>query len=258
MKFACSSQSYDRAFSSGRLDLKKWIELCNRELQLDGIEIEDKHLVSTDEEYLKSLRKLVADNSLAISNIAFYNNFGMALKEDNDKEFARFKKYLSVSKSLGLHIMRIFAGWPSSNDPQIWKEMIGYLKEGCRLASEAGIVLALENHNHDGFVKLSEDVTRTFQEVGSEWLKLLLDTGNYIDGIVSIEKTIALACHIHAKLKTLDAQGNETTIDYPQIFVLCKKSNYPGFVSIEYEGEEDEFTAVPRGLNRLREIYKEI
>ncbi|MBI4232043.1 sugar phosphate isomerase/epimerase [Candidatus Peregrinibacteria bacterium] len=258
MKFACTSQSYNRALSSGKIDLKKWLDISKRELHLDGIEIEDKHLLNTDREYLGTLQRLVADNRLVISNIAFYNNFGLESKDGRDKEFTRFEKYLFVSKFLGLRIMRIFAGWPGSNDPQLWKEMIIYLKRCCKLASEAGIVLVVENHNHGGFIKSSADVTRVFQEVGSKNLKLLLDTGNYIDGIVSIEKTIALSGHIHAKIKNLDEQGNEKTIDYREIFVLCKRVNYQGFMSVEYEGEEDEFTAVPRGLNRLREILQEV
>jgi len=258
MKFGCSSQSYDRALASGKLDLEKWIELMAKELRLDGIEIEHKHLAGTDRKYLEDLGKLVAGSGMVISNIALYNDFGKASKAENDREFALFEKYLSASRILGLSIMRVFAGWPSSDDPRLWGEMIRYLKQACKLAEEAGILLVMENHNHGGFIHLAEHTTRAFEEVGSESLKLLLDTGNYIDGLVSIEKTIHLARHMHAKVKDLDAQGNEKTIDYPAIFALCKKIDYQGFVSLEYEGHEEEFTAVPRAADRLREIYREV
>lgn len=258
MKFGCSSQSYDKALTSGKLDLEKWIELAAKELRLEGIEIEHKHLAGTDRKYIEDVGKLAAGSGLVISNIALYNDFGKASKADNDREFALFEKYLSASRALGLPMMRVFAGWPSSDEPQLWGEMIRYLKQACELAEEAGILLVMENHNHGGFVHLAEHATRVFEEVGSESLKLLLDTGNFIDGIVSIEKTIHLARHVHAKVMEPDAQGNEKMIDYPAIFALCKKADYQGFVSLEYEGEEEEFTAVPRALNRLREIYREV
>ncbi len=57
MKLGCSSQSYNAAFQQKKLDLFSWIDHCAEVLELDGIEIEDKHLSSTEPAFLRELRQ---------------------------------------------------------------------------------------------------------------------------------------------------------------------------------------------------------
>ncbi|MFH1540225.1 MAG: TIM barrel protein, partial [bacterium] len=117
--------------------------------------------------------------------------------------------------------------------------------------------LAVENHNHGGFLQTSGDVVRLIREVDSDWLRLNLDTGNYLDGFESIEKTLLYTVHIHAKMLNVAPDGTDTTADYPALFKLLSDVNHRGFVSVEYEGEEDEFEAVPRGVEYLRRLGRE-
>ncbi len=253
MKLAISSNSYDKALSCGEIDLFQLIKKAKEELEVSGIEIEDKHFESAELAYVKKVKEKADSYNLQIVDVAFFNNYGIKTKEGRDKEFENFKKWLNVSKILGLDFMRIWAGWPESKDPSLWDEMINYLRKSCILAKEAGIFLVMENENHGGFVKNAQSTLKILKEVDSNNLGLLVDTGNYIDGIVSIKKTIHLAIHVHAKFMELDEKGNEKNIDYDTIFQLLRENNYNGYVSVEYEGEEEEFMAVPRAVNRIKQ-----
>jgi len=52
----------------------------------------------------------------------------------------------------------------------------------------------------------------------------------------------------------LDPKGKEVNIDHVGVFKLLAQANYQGFVSAEYEGEEQETRAVPRAIRYLREL----
>lgn len=256
MKLAISSQCYDRAISSGRIDLFDVFGI-GKELRLDGIEIEDKHFASTEPAYLEEVKAKAGEAKLEIVDVAFGNDYGQASHEAREEAFEKFTKWIAVASSMGIPMMRVFAGWPASSDQSLWDEMIKYLKQACVLARESGTLLALENHNHGGFAKDAANTLEIFKQVDSENLKLCLDTGNYIDGIPAIAKTVHLAIHVHAKYKDLDNQGNETCIDYRAILDLLRAVNYRAYISVEYEGAEEEFEAVPRAAERMRKYINE-
>ena len=50
----------------------------------------------------------------------------------------------------------------------------------------------------------------------------------------------------------VDQQGRERYIDYDKVFNILRKNHYNGFVSLVYEGTEDEMAAIPRGVSFLR------
>ena len=92
------------------------------------------------------------------------------------------------------------------------------------------------------------------REVNSPYFKVCLDTGNFKDLYPSIEKTIKIAAFVHTKLYVLDKNGVEKKLDYERIFKILKKAKYTGYLSIEFEGEENEFTAMKRGCSYLRRM----
>ncbi len=220
-----------------------------RELKLSAVELENRDFQSTNLTYLQELKSKAEACQLEIINIGLSNDYGKPTKEERENEFDEFKKWLAVPKILGVPFMRIFAA--QSSDPKLWDEAINYVRKSCLLAEKEGITLLMEPESY-GFPRDAETTLKLFREVNQDNLKLLLDTGNYTDGIVSITKTLHLAAHIHAKFLKVDKEGNESDIDYAAIFDLLKKKKYNGPISIEYEGEEDEFTAVPRAVARIK------
>lgn len=257
MRIGMCSWSHHPEFAAGRMDLFDWMSMCASELRVHGIEITDRHLQSTDEDYLAAVKRIAVDLNLTISALTVSNDFGLETEAELTKELESMERALEVAHALGAPMLRVFAGWPVVKKETQWKEMVRCMQIACLLAERETTVLAVENHNHGGFLQTAEDVQRLMNDTDSEWLRLNLDTGNYIDGFESIEKTLIYTVHVHAKMNELDERGADRSIDYPTIIGALRERNYRGFVSLEYEGDESPLTAVPRGLAYLRQLIRD-
>jgi L-ribulose-5-phosphate 3-epimerase len=252
MQIACSSQSYDDLLEGGQLTLEEWLRMSAEELGLTAVELEDKHIGTPSAERLDALRAAAERYGLAIVNIAFMNNFGLADDARRRGEAARTREWMDAGRRLGSRFLRTFAGWPEGDRAARWPGMIASLRGVCGEAERLGVRLVMENHNHGGFVQTAADVRAIFEEVGSPALGLLLDTGNFLDGLPSIERTAPLAWHVHAKFTQVRGDGRDPAVDHDRALALLRAVNYGGWVSVEYEGQEPSRTAVPRALAYLR------
>ena len=73
----------------------------------------------------------------------------------------------------------------------------------------------------------------------------------------SIEKSAPFATHIRAKIYRIGT-GKEVWLDYDRIMKIFSKIQYNGWLSVVYEGqdEENEETAIPKSVVFLREMIK--
>lgn len=253
MKLGCSSWSYHRPIAEGRLSQLDWLRLCAQELALDGVELLDLHFPSPDSSYLREVKRLCTELHLTISCASVSNDFGLPQEEQRHQELIKVKRWADIACFLGAPVLRVFAGWPRGEKQALWPQMIECLRQAAEYGGERGVVLGLENHDRGGFVGTAQEVERCLSEVGSPWLRLNLDTGDYGD-LESIRRTIDKAVHVHAKLYELDAEGAEQRLDWPSIMDILRGAGYRGFLSIEYEGVEAAETAVPRGVRYLRRL----
>jgi sugar phosphate isomerase/epimerase len=254
VQLACSSQSYDDVLGTGRLTLADWMRFCADELGLRAVELEDKHIGPPSDDRIDALRGTAVRSRLAIVNVAFMNNFGVADDGRRRAEEARTRRWMAAGQRLGSRFFRTFAGWPEGERAARWPAMIASLRALCLEAQRRGVRLVMENHNHGGFVQRAADVAAIFEEVGSPALGLLLDTGNYVDGLASIAPTAARTWHVHAKFTRVDGDGRDPRIDHEAVLSLLRGAGYDGWISIEYEGTEPSGRAVPRALRYLSQI----
>ena len=252
MDLACSSESYGKEIDAGRLTLVDWLRLCAEELGLGAVELEDKHIGAPTLERLAELRAAADQYKLEIVNIAFMNDFGVADDGQRQDELLRTVAWMTISKQLRTRFLRTFAGWPEGDRAARWQPMIAALRAVAGEAELLGVQLVMENHNHRGFVQTASDVLAILEAVGSPALGLLLDTGNYLDGQASIERTARLAWHVHAKFTKVLPDGRDARVDHDAAVALLRGVGYKGCVSVEYEGEEPGTTAVPRALAYLQ------
>ena len=264
MKLGMSSWSYHWALSRGEMDHMDWLELCGR-LGLDGVELLDIHFPSLSQRYLKELLSRCRDLDLAVAAASVSNDFGHPGKRLRQANRNKVSQWIGLAEQLGAPALRVFSGWPGLGNPlryaeereRLWPEMIQTLKGLCKEAKAAGVVLALENHNHNGFTRTADDLLRILREVGSEQLKVTLDTGDYLvdtaelNGYPALERMSHHAALVHAKLHQVDERGKDPKQDYGRIFDILAAAGYEGFLSIEYEGPADP-TAVPRGVKFLQ------
>lgn len=258
MKLGLCTWSYNRTFDAGKLNLEKLLKVCAEELKIGGIDIISVHLSSTDKKYLLKIKKMATDLNITIACLSPSSSFGQPDEKGRQEQVEDVRKWLEVGIILGAPVLRIFAGWPwpKEDAQKLWPYMIECLKKSAQYAEEAGITLAVEPHNDGGFLPSSIETLKMLEEVNSPWVRLNLDTGNYQDkdNYAAIEKTIKYAPHIHAKIHEITKDGREMQFDYDKIFAIVKKANYRGFLSMEYEGKEEELEYVPISINMLKRV----
>ena len=252
MELSCSSESYGPALAGGRLALTEWLHLCAEELGLRAVEIEDAHIGAPTPERLAEVRVAADRYGLEIVNVALMNNFGVAAADRRRAEEERTVQWMAASRQLGTRFLRTFAGWPEGERAARWPDMLEALRTVTAAAERQGVRLVLENHNHGGFVQTATDVLAILEAVSSPALGLLLDTGNYLDGLASITRTAHLARHVHAKFRRVGPDGRDDLVDHEAVVRELRRVGYRGCLSVEYEGEEPGETAVPRAIAHLR------
>jgi sugar phosphate isomerase/epimerase len=122
------------------------------------------------------------------------------------------------------------------------------------VAEKCGVLLALENHW--GLGRTPEGLLRIVSAVDSPWLKILMDTGNFLED--PYDKLEMIAPHtVFVQAKTYFGGGIFYTLDldYDRIAGILGKHRYAGYISLEFEGEEDFRTALPKSLAVLRRAF---
>ncbi len=262
------------------------IEYCidkASEFGFDGIELLLIQMESEENNYLQKLKKRAFDSGLDIIGLSTHQSYVSpdALKRKENIELT--KHQIEVAYSLGIPTIRINTGrWGTTNpigdksefdvlmdnkgvEPIIegyteeegFKWVIDSIEQCIPTAEKCGVVLGLENHWGLGLT--AKGVMKIVNAIDSPWLSVTLDTGNFFDN--RKEQLAELAqhtCLIQAKTYYGGAKWpafDQINIDYKSIGELMRKNNYKGYVSLEFEGNEDANTAVPKSLELLRNSF---
>jgi sugar phosphate isomerase/epimerase len=233
------------------MDQLAWIKLC-KEMGLDGVELLDIHFPNLGKDYVMSVKKLITDLGLEVPLCSVSNDFGKPEEAARAESEKLVESWLKVANWFGARMLRVFAGWPGQHDPakydsereKLWPEMIERLARLAKKAEEIGVILVLENHNHLGFTKTVDDLFKILNQVGSDWVRVCLDSGDYLvdtaetNGYAAFEKAMMYAMIVHAKVYEIDEQGKDKKQDWDKIFKILDKAVYDGYLSIEYEGKD--------------------
>ena len=262
------------------------IEYCiekSAEYGFDGIELLLIQMESEENSYLQNIKKQAFHAGLDIMGLSTHQSFVSPDKSKRQENIDLTKHQIEVAYALGIPTIRINTGrWgttmPTNGksefdvlmdnkgvEPVIdgyteddgFKWVIDSIAQCIPTAEKCGVVLGLENHWGLGLT--SQGVMRIVNEINSPWLKVTLDTGNFFDNREAQLKELAPhTCLIQAKTYFGGAKWpafNEINIDYPKIGELMRKNNYRGYISLEFEGNENAETAVPKSLKLLRDSF---
>jgi len=265
MKIGMSSWSYHPLIQSKQLDQMGWVKLC-KDIGLDGVELLDIHFPSLGKEYVTGLKKTITDLGLEIPLCSVSNDFGKPDDAARAQSEKQVENWIQVANWFGAKLLRVFSGWPGQRDQaryaserqRLWPEMISRLQRLAAKAGDSGIILALENRDHLGFTRTVDDLLQIIEEVGSDWLGICLNTGDYlvetgnINGYAALEKAMIHTHIVRAKFYELDDEGKDKRQDWGKIFKILQDAVYDGYLSIEYEGKDPK-TDVPRAAQFLLE-----
>ncbi len=254
MKIGCICGTFNRAFEARTLDQLRFLARCATDLKVQGVELQDIHFPQTRPAYLQMLRRTAKDLNLTILGIGVHNDFGRIDPTIRQSEMVKVKQWVEVAEQLGAPIVRVFAGYPEGDRNERWPAMIDALRDVTAFAGHAGVRLGLENHNHGAFTPTAAEFLRVLEQVRSPYLVPLLDTGNFVDGWPSVQKTLGIAAHVHAKFWKPAPDGSDEKVDYARIIPALRVAGYDGWISFEYEAEESEETGIPRALGYLKRM----
>jgi len=268
MKLAMSSWSHHGAIKSGEMSQGDWIAFCAL-LRLDAVELLDLHFPSTDNSCLDDIRRVCSERGLEIACVAVSNDFGLPVKKARGEMERLVRKWIGLCVRLGAPLLRVFAGLPGAHKKglhlvekfRLWDEMCERLNRLATEGKKAGVTLAIENHNGNGFTKTVDDLFSILDAAPD--LGVCLDTGDYlvgaadVNGYAALERAAPKAVHVHAKLYDLDDEGRDSKQDWRRILDILTAAGFKGALSIEYEGAEDPLKALPRGINYLANLMRE-
>lgn len=282
MKIGVSSYSFTKYMKASGCDYLKICDLA-REIGYDGIEFVDlKPEIGGQEDLTAIAREIRAHCAKIGLEVTAYTVGANFLAEDPSAELKRLQGCVDVAEALGAQVMRHDACWnPASHTHgYTWRDAVAtiapYIRALTEYAQDRGIRTCTENHGL--FMQDAHRVEALIMEVGHPNYGWLIDMGNFL--CADEEPTHALsvaapyAFHVHAKDflfkpgSALDPGegwfksrgGNylrgtivgHGVVPIPQCVSLLKNSGYEGNLSLEFEGLEDNLTALKLGYAYLK------
>jgi sugar phosphate isomerase/epimerase len=270
---AVSTYSYWRYRADSKLRIEDCIRLA-AETGFDAVEILEIQMHRTDNAYLQSLKRQAFLAGLDLCGMSTHQGF---VSPDADERKTNVEKTIAsieLAYKLGIPTMRVNTGrWgttkefddlmknrgiepplPGYTDEDAFPWVIGCLEQCLPTAAKCGVLLGLENHWGLGLTP--EGVLRIVDAVDSPWLKVTMDTGNFLeDPYERLEKLAPKTAYVQAKTYYGGGVWYTLDLDYRRIAAILRKHDYRGYVSLEFEGQEDPQTAVPKSLAVLRKAF---
>ncbi|AZN39379.1 sugar phosphate isomerase/epimerase family protein [Paenibacillus albus] len=224
---------------------------------------------------LPAVREALARNNVKLACFGACNDFVKESAEEREAQLDDIKLAVDMAVELGAEVVRVFAG--DRKEGISFEQGKGWIVEGltagAAYALEKGVVLCLENHGV--FAGKSEQVEEIIAAVASPALRSTFDMGNFllVDDVpqTAFEALKPFILHVHAKdfklvgpevtegvYRSLDGRPfvgsvpTEGSVDVADIVSRLAGANYGGWMSVEYEGLEEQKTGTARAVDLLR------
>lgn len=277
MKIGVSSYSFSKYMSETGANYFKIADIA-KEMGFEGIEFIDLSLdVQPAESQLALAKEIRAYcDSIELPIVAYTIGADFI---DRENEVERLKGQVDVAEALGVKVMRHDVTWRRDVD---WREIVertaGQIREVAEYAATKGITTCSENH---GMVMQDahrvETLILTVNHPNYRWL---VDMGNFLCAdeppMHALPIAAPYAVHAHAKdfiFKSeapcdgwITTRGNNAirgtivghgVVPLKECIAELRKAGYDEWLSLEFEGMEDNLTALKLGLQHLKKIVNE-
>ncbi|MCQ2479903.1 MAG: sugar phosphate isomerase/epimerase [Clostridia bacterium] len=288
MKTCVSSYSFSNYMRQTGATQKDIISIAAK-MGFDAIEFTDLSAPDgmTEMEFAEILRAESEKCGIPIVNYTIGADFLNC--EDFDAEVKRVCLKADVAKALGATGMRHDATVGYKDDRKKYSSFdtaLPTLVKGCKAVTDYAKTIGIETmvENHGQFCQESARVERLMGGVNDPNFGWLVDIGNFLcaddEPIKAVGVAAPFAKHVHVKdfhVKSgsefdpgknffttragtylrgaILGQGN---VPVYQCLKTIKRSGYDGYVSIEFEGIEDNLSALETGLENLNKMIKSL
>ena len=272
-RIAVSTYSYWRYRRDSKLSIEQCIDLAAN-AGFDGVEILHVQMQSETNATLQRLKQRAFKHGLDLCGFSTHQSFVSPDREFRQKNIRHTIRCIELAYALGIPTIRVNTGrWgtsknfdelmknkgieprlPGHTDDEGFKWVIDGLTECLKAAERCGVVLGLENHW--GLGRTAEGVLRVVNAIGSPWLQVTLDTGNFLERqYEQYEKLAPKTVYVQAKTYYGGGTWYTLEIDYERVAKILRKVNYGGYISLEFEGQEKHETAIPKSLALMRRVF---
>lgn len=246
---------------NGGMSLFDLLEYCAR-LDFDAIDPTGYYFPGypqiPDDGYLNEFKRRAFRLGLDISGTGVRNDFATPDGAKRTADVRLVKQWVEVAARLGAPVLRVFAG-PVPEDGHTWEDAAGWMADALRECAEHGakygVLIGLQNHGD--MLRCADEMLNIVDRVDSDWLGLILDTGNFLvdDPYAELTRAIPYAVNWQIKERLHNNQGAK--IDLKRLVGILRDSGYRGYIPIETlsrRGEEyDPKARVEELLQDLRD-----
>lgn len=240
----------------------------------DGVELLLVQMESDENSYLQKIKRQAFHAGLDLMGFSTHQGFVYPDKEKRDSEIEKTIHQIELAYALGIPTMRLNTGrWGTIKsfddfmanqgkepvlegytEDQGFEWVIDAIEKCLPTAEKCGVTLGLENHW--GLGRTAEGVLRIVNAIDSPWLQITSDTGNFLENQYNqLEMMAPQTSLVQAKTYYGGGKWYTLDIDYDRVAEIFKKAGYNGYISIEFEGNEDPITAIPKSLELVRNAF---
>jgi sugar phosphate isomerase/epimerase len=270
---AVSTYSFWRFKDGLKLPIEQCIDESAR-MGFDAVEILHMQMESEERGYLQKLKRRAFVNGLALCGFSTHQGFLSPDAAERQKNIDHTIRTIELAYQLGIPTIRVNTGrWGTSKDfdelmanrgiePRLpgytdddgFRWVIDSLEKCIPVAEKCGVTMGLENHW--GLGRTPEGVLRIVDAIASPWLQCTLDTGNFLeDPYERLERMAPKTVFVQAKTYYGGGIWYTLDLDYQRIADILSRHHYRGYISLEFEGNEDYKTAILKSLAMLRRIF---
>ena len=224
-----------------------------------------------DTAYLNQMNQRAKDFDVKQLLIMIDDEGGLAEPDEKlrSQAVSNHHKWVHAAKHLGCHSIRVNLHGHTTDKIVLHQAAVDGLGALATYASSHQLNVIVENHG--GYSSDGAWLAGVIREINLPNCGTLPDFGNFCirneknsagqeictesyDRYRGVKELLPYAFAVSAKSYDFDSSGNETSIDFSRMIKLIKKSNYEGYLGIEYEGsrlsEDDGIQATKALLER--------
>lgn len=266
---AIASWSFNRLLPSYRpvyrqrgKDILKQMHLMDypqfiAKLGVHGLELSDHQIPSYSIDFLLTFRKRIKEAGCHVTSVMHPGgNYATTNRREWIQTIIEAQKVVTVAGMLGARLVRCDIGM-GYDQPHGMNQLVAATKEILTVARDYNIILATENHGQ--VAEKPDAIIRLVEAVNEPDFGVVADFRNFGDAVraYGMKRFAPYAVGASAKGITHDANGEETTYDFPMCIDILKQSDFQGVLAVEFEGPGDQLNGVKNVLRLIDKYWYE-